>query len=110
MAEFDAIVVGAGTVGAAIGYGLGLRGLRVLVLDGADTDFRAARANFGLVWAQGKGRGMPAYQDLTKRSSDMWPAFLEGLRDDAGGARIDYERKGGLAFCMGDEGSHSAGP
>ena len=104
MAEFDAIVVGAGTVGAAIGYGLGLRGLRVLVLDGADTDFRAARANFGLVWAQGKGRGMPAYQDLTKRSSDMWPAFLEGLRDDAGGARIDYERKGGLAFCMGDEG------
>lgn len=104
MAEFDAIVIGAGTVGAAIGYGLGLRGLRVLVLDGADTDFRAARANFGLIWAQGKGKGMPAYQDLTKRSTDIWPEFLQELRENAEGTQIDYERKGGLAFCMGDDG------
>lgn len=99
----DAIVIGAGTVGAAIGYGLGLHGQRVLVLDGADTDFRAARANFGLVWAQGKGKGMPAYQHLTKCSTDMWPAFLEELCDNAEGAHVDYERRGGLAFCLGEE-------
>ena len=104
MADQDAIVIGAGTVGAAIAYGLGRRGLRVRVLDGADTDFRAARANFGLVWAQGKGKGMPAYQDITRRSSDMWHDFLAELCDSAGGVRVDYERKGGIAFCMGDEG------
>ncbi|SEB43898.1 Glycine/D-amino acid oxidase [Nitratireductor aquibiodomus] len=104
MADFDAIVIGAGTVGAAIGYGLGLRKWRVLVLDGADTDFRAARANFGLVWSQGKGRGMPAYQMLTKRSSDMWPEFHRELRDTTGGMAIDYQHSGGIAFCMGDEG------
>lgn len=104
MADHDAIVIGAGTVGAAIAYGLGRRGQRVLVLDGADTDFRAARANFGLVWVQGKGKGMPAYQDITRRSSDQWPDFLAELRDAAGGATVDYDRKGGIAFCMGDQG------
>lgn len=104
MAEFDAIVIGAGTVGAAIGYGLGLRKQRVLVLDGGDTDFRAARANFGLVWSQGKGKGMPAYQDLTKRSSDLWPNFHQELGDNAGGACIDYQHSGGIVFCLGDHG------
>ena len=65
----DIIVIGAGTVGAAIAYGLARRKLRVLVLDGDDGDFRAARANFGLVWLQGKGINMPAYQVLTRSAS-----------------------------------------
>ena len=103
MRDTDTIIIGAGTVGAAIGYGLALLGRRVLVLDGADTDFRAARANFGLVWVQGKGKGAPAYQRLTRQSSDLWPGFLDGLRDHAGGMRIDFERRGGLAFCLGDK-------
>ena len=47
---------------------------------------------------------MPAYQDLTRRSSDMWPEFVAELRADAGGMRIDYERRGGLAFCLGENG------
>lgn len=102
MREADTIIIGAGTVGAAIGYGLALRGRRVLVLDGADTDFRAARANFGLVWVQGKGKGAPAYQRLTRQSSALWPGFLDELRDHAGGMRINFERRGGLAFCLGD--------
>lgn len=103
MRDTDTIIIGAGTVGAAIGYALALLGRRVLVLDGADTDFRAARANFGLVWVQGKGKGAPAYQRLTRQSSDLWPGFLDGLRDHAGGMRIDFERRGGLAFCLGDK-------
>lgn len=103
MRDTDTIIIGAGTVGAAIGYGLALLGRRVLVLDGADTDFRAARANFGLVWVQGKGKGAPAYQRLTRQSSDLWPGFLEELRHHAGGMRVDFERRGGLAFCLGDK-------
>jgi glycine/D-amino acid oxidase-like deaminating enzyme len=99
----DAIVVGGGTVGAAIAYGLARQGLRVLVLDGNDDDFRAARANFGLVWLQGKGVNMPAYQLLTGQSVDLWPEFnaeLSGLT----GIDLQYERNGGLAFCL-EEGS-----
>ncbi|WP_199489602.1 NAD(P)/FAD-dependent oxidoreductase [Pseudotabrizicola alkalilacus] len=104
MREPDTIVIGAGTVGAAIAYGLARQGQRVLVLDGGDTDFRAARANFGLVWVQGKGRGMPAYQRLTRQSSDLWPGFLEELSEASGGMKIDYERRGGLALTFGENG------
>ncbi|HEV2675147.1 MAG TPA: FAD-binding oxidoreductase [Aliidongia sp.] len=96
----DIVVIGAGTVGAAIAYGLALRGEHVLLLDGDDGDFRAARANFGLVWLQGKGLGMPAYQGLTRRSIGMWRGFAEELegRSDTG---LCYEQNGGLAFCLG---------
>lgn len=97
----DFIVIGGGTVGAAIGYGLARRGRRVTILDGTDTDLRAARTNFGLVWVQGKGEGMPAYQALTRRSSDLWPAFAAELQD-ATGIDIQYSRPGGLVFCLSE--------
>jgi glycine/D-amino acid oxidase-like deaminating enzyme len=98
----DIIVIGAGTVGAAIAYGLARKRLRVLVLDGDDGDYRAARANFGLVWLQGKGLNMPAYQQLTRGSIDLWPDFdaeLAGLT----ATDLQYERNGGLAFCLGED-------
>ena len=104
MREPDTIVIGAGTVGAAIAWGLARGGQQVLVLDGGDTDFRAARANFGLVWVQGKGPGMPAYQRLTRQSADLWPAFLRDLAEVSGGVQVDYERRGGIALTFGDTG------
>lgn len=97
----DVIVIGAGTVGAAVAYGLARKRLRVLVLDGDDGDYRAARANFGLIWLQGKGLNMPAYQALTRSSTDLWPAFNEELSDRVG-ADLHYEQRGGLAFCLGE--------
>lgn len=98
----DVIVIGAGTVGAAIAYGLARKRLRVLALDGDDGDYRAARANFGLIWLQGKGLNMPAYQELTRDSVDLWPDFeteLAGLT----ATDLQYERNGGLAFCLGED-------
>src|SRR5262245_1450057 len=86
--QVDVIVIGAGTVGAAIAYGLARRKLRVLVLDGDDTDFRAARANFGLVWLQGKGINLPAYQLWTRASTELWPEFNREL---AGLSKTDLE-------------------
>jgi glycine/D-amino acid oxidase-like deaminating enzyme len=97
----DVAVVGAGTVGAAIAYGLAGRGLRVLLLDGGDRDFRAATANFGLVWSQGKGMDMPAYQQLTRDSVDLWPEFSAEL-EEATSIDLQYERNGGLTLCAGE--------
>lgn len=88
-------------VGAAIAYGLAKRELRVLVLDGGDRDFRAASANFGLVWVQDKGIDMPAYQRLTRDSADLWPNFCAELTD-ATGIDLQYERNGGLTICLGE--------
>ena len=101
MRDYDVIVVGAGMVGAAIGYGLAGLNRRVLMLDGADTDFRAAKANFGLVWAHGKGINDPAYQRLTIDACQSWPEFAGRLEEETGMA-LAYERNGGLHFCMSD--------
>ncbi|GAU86773.1 FAD-binding oxidoreductase [Bosea sp. BIWAKO-01] len=99
----DIIVIGGGTVGAAIAYGLARTRHRVLLLDGDDGDFRAARANFGLVWLQGKGLGMPAYQALTRGSIALWRGFCDELEAQAG-IDLAYESNGGLAFCLGEAG------
>src|ERR1700722_16336235 len=97
----DIVVIGAGLVGAAIAYGLAARNVRVLVLDGHDRDFRAASANFGLVWLHGKGVDMPAYQQLTRHSVDLWPDFSADLTDTTA-IDLQYERNGGLSICLGE--------
>ena len=55
MKTFDAIVIGGGLVGSAIGYGLAGAGIKTAILDEGDIAFRASRGNFGLVWVQTKG-------------------------------------------------------
>lgn len=99
--DADLIVVGGGVVGTALAYGAAKAGLSVLILDGEDSDLRAARANFGLVWVQGKGSNMPSYSELSLTSSDLWPSFRENLVADAGGT-IDYARQGGFVYCLGE--------
>ncbi len=88
-------------VGAAIAYGLAGRNVGVLVLDGGDRDFRASSANVGLVWLQGKGMDMPAYQRLTRDSIDLWHNFSAELTDTTG-IDLQYERNGGLTYCVGE--------
>lgn len=100
--QADIIVIGAGTVGSAIAYGLAGRHRKVVVLDGGDGDFRAARANFGLVWVQGKGSGLPPYQTLSRTSADLWPDFARELTAETRVA-LEHEKRGGLAFCFGED-------
>ncbi len=100
--DYDVIVAGAGMVGTAIAYGLAGLNRRVLMLDGADTDFRAAKANFGLVWAHGKGIKHPAYQRLSIQACQEWPAFAAQLEAETGMA-LAYEQKGGLHFCLRED-------
>jgi glycine/D-amino acid oxidase-like deaminating enzyme len=97
----DVVVIGGGTVGASIAFGLAGRGVSVVLLDGGDSDFRAATANFGLVWSQGKGMNMPAYQSLTKSSADLWRAFASEV-EEASGIDLQFEQQGGLTLCLGE--------
>jgi glycine/D-amino acid oxidase-like deaminating enzyme len=98
--DHDFIVAGAGMVGSAIAMGLAGAGRRVLMLDGADTDYRAAKANFGLVWVQGKGYGNIPYQRLSHEAARLWPEFARDLERETGIA-LQYENHGGLHFCVG---------
>lgn len=103
MAEgsYDFVVVGGGVVGSAIGFGLARRGARVAILDQGDAALRSSRVNFGLVWLQSKGDGMPDYGRWTRRSADLWTAFA-GEIQDLSGIDPEHQQQGGVSFCLGE--------
>jgi glycine/D-amino acid oxidase-like deaminating enzyme len=96
---YHVAIVGGGLVGAALGYGMRDLGKRLAILDEGDVAHRAARGNFGLIWVQGKGLGMPSYGAWTQRSAAAWPAFAADLAQTT---RIDVplRQQGGLHVCV----------
>jgi glycine/D-amino acid oxidase-like deaminating enzyme len=101
VAGYDLLVIGGGLVGGAIAWGAARQGARVALLDEGDVAHRAARGNFGLVWVQGKGDGMAAYAQWTRRSAELWPALQAALAETTG---IDaaLRQPGGLIFCLSE--------
>mgnify|MGYP001241083949 FL=1 len=61
--QADAVVIGGGVIGVSLAYGLAKQNADVILLDKEDFQLTASRGNFGLVWVQGKGRGMPRYAE-----------------------------------------------
>lgn len=98
----EVILIGGGNIGSATAYGLAERGLEVAMLDEGDIAQRGARGNFGLVWFQGKGLGMPRYVEWCLRSVQKWPHFAEALERKTG-VGIGYHNPGGFMLCRGKE-------
>ena len=99
--SFDVAVIGGGLVGASLAFGLVDRVESVAVLDEGDVAFRASRGNFGLVWVQSKGAGLPAYGAWTLRSSQAWPRLASTL---AGTTGIDVRliQNGGMSVFLSE--------
>lgn len=91
------IIIGGGVVGLSVAYGLLKQGKDVIVLDGADDDFRASRGNFGLVWVQGKGENAPHYAVWSRRSSDLWTEFADDLLKETG-VDVSFSKIGGVDY------------
>ena len=99
---FDLIVIGGGLVGGAIAWGAARLGARVALLDEGDVAFRAARGNFGLVWVQTKGAGMPPYAHWSRRSAELWPELQRAMLGRTG-VDVALRQPGGFMFCLSDE-------
>jgi glycine/D-amino acid oxidase-like deaminating enzyme len=99
--EYDFIIVGGGLVGASVAYGLAREKYKVAVLDGGDRSYRASRGNFGLVWVQGKGANYAPYAQWTGQTAALWPQFVAQLADETA-IEIDYQRSGGMHFCLNE--------
>ncbi len=99
-------IIGGGMLGSAIGYGLSRSGADIIMLDQGDTNLRAARGNFGLLWVQGKGAEFPDYAHWTLKSCQLWPAFAAELLSLTG---IDVQlcQQGGIHYCL-DEGEQQS--
>jgi len=106
MKDYDVAVVGGGLLGSAFGYGLAALGLRTAVLDEGDNAIRTARGNFGLVWVQGKGHGMPGYARWSLQSARLWQD-LAGQPKEETGVDAHLHQPGGFTLCL-DEAEMSA--
>jgi glycine/D-amino acid oxidase-like deaminating enzyme len=95
-------VIGGGLVGSAIAYGLARHNEDVAVFDEGDLAFRASRGNFGLVWVQSKGLGMPEYAQWTLHSASLWPQLANELIEGTG---VDPQlaQPGGLHILLSDD-------
>jgi glycine/D-amino acid oxidase-like deaminating enzyme len=100
--SYDLIVIGGGLVGAAIAWGSAERGASVALLDEGDIAFRAARGNFGLVWVQSKGAGMPPYAQWTRRSAELWPQLATHMAERTG-VDVALRQPGGMTFCLSEQ-------
>ncbi|MBZ6076786.1 NAD(P)/FAD-dependent oxidoreductase [Microvirga puerhi] len=97
----DIVIVGGGLMGACLAWGLSQQGLRVCVLDEGDIALRASRANFALVWVQGKGVGFPAYTAWTKGAAGAWPGLAADLKSETG-IDVGLDQPGGFTLCLSD--------
>ncbi|MDW9451621.1 FAD-dependent oxidoreductase [Sinorhizobium meliloti] len=97
----DLLVIGGGLIGSAIAWGAARKGVRVTLLDEGDIAYRASRANFGLVWLQGKGLGHPDYMHWSIRAGQLWPELWTILLKETG-IDIGWRGGGGLHFCLSE--------
>ncbi len=98
-AAFEVAVIGGGLVGAAVAFGLRSLGAKLVVLDEGDVAHRAARANFGLIWVQGKGAGLPHYSAWTQASAGEWPKLANELLRETG-IDVALAQPGGVHVCL----------
>ncbi len=76
------VVIGAGIVGAAMAFFLSKLGAKVTVVDAAEPGQGATTVSFG--WLNARNKEPRAYQDLNRRSLDMWSRFARLLGEDVG--------------------------
>ncbi|WP_422051035.1 NAD(P)/FAD-dependent oxidoreductase [Shimia sp.] len=91
------LVIGGGVVGLSIAYGLLKQGREVIVIDGSDTDARASRGNFGLVWIQGKGLEAPPYASWSRQSAGLWKQFSDELKESTN-IDVAFSQIGGVEY------------
>jgi glycine/D-amino acid oxidase-like deaminating enzyme len=100
--QADVVVIGGGIIGISLAYGLSKQNAKVLLIDKEDPLLTASRGNFGLVWVQSKGEGMPEYVEWCIEAADKWPQFSENLETETG-IQLEYAKNGGVEIWLGDE-------
>ncbi len=101
--QFDAVIIGAGIIGASIAWRLAHQNLRVLLLDAATVGAEASSAAAGMLSPAGEFDD-PALRELANRSLAMYPDFVREI-EAGSGLSVDFRRTGTVeldaAACPG---------
>jgi len=100
------VIVGAGIMGCAIGFGLARAGLRVTLLDKAVPGAEASSAAAGILGAQCEVTQPGPFLDLCLHARALWPAFAADL-EAASGVQVGLLQRGVLE-TFADPAGHAA--
>ena len=100
--SYDIIIVGGGISGAAIAYGLAIKGCNVAMIDAPTQTNKASRTNVGLIWCQSKFLHLPDYARWGFHSASLFPEITDEL-ERVSNIEIPVNYRGGVIACIGDE-------
>ena len=90
--EWDAVVIGGGIIGLAVGRELARRGKRTAIIEERTIASGATQASAGVLAPYIEAPGEGALHDLTVRSLSLYDRFIADLQQDAGTA-VEYRRQ-----------------
>jgi len=96
---FDAIIVGAGIVGASTAWRLAQHRLRVLLLDAGRFGGEASSAGAGMLAPGGEIQEPSRLTDLALEGLRLYPAFVAELENETG-LHIDFQRHGAIELAL----------
>src|SRR5581483_11494492 len=97
--SFDAVVAGAGIIGASIAWRLAQQRMRVLLLDKDRLGGEASSAGAGMLAPGGEVEEHSTWGDLAAEGLRLYPAFVAELEDESG-LHIDFQRLGAVELAL----------
>ena len=95
------VVIGAGIVGASIGWRLASRGARVTIVDQGVPGSGASSHSFA--WINAGAKEPVGYHNLNRRSLEMWSRLADALGQDVGlrwGGKVSWEADADAAQAL----------
>jgi glycine oxidase len=100
--EWDAVVVGAGIIGLAVGAELARRGARTAIIEERRAACGATQASAGVLAPHIEAPDEGTLHELTVRSLSLYDRFVAGVQQDSGGP-VEYRRNGTLEIATSAE-------
>jgi glycine oxidase len=97
-ADFDAILIGGGVIGASIAWRLARNNLRVLLLDAGKIGSQASSAAAGMLSPGGEFDD-PVLRDFAVASLTMYPDFIREIEADSG-LSVEFRRTGAVELAL----------
>lgn len=97
----DAIVIGAGIIGASIAWRLAQRGLHVTLIDAGQAGREASWAGAGMLAPGGEVTERTDWSTFTLHSHSLYGGFVAELEQETG-CKIDYQTSGAIEIATNE--------